>query len=156
MRTAKTLIRLGGCPGWSESSLGALVILLVLSCAGSNYELSHDKICLSHMETTKMQMSLCICAVYSAPFVIYCLYSIMNIWHSKTVASWSVWVSPGCTGLSAGMTWLKDKLLTIIYSMYDSKLVHFEKSWHRRQNQWTIKYGSNSTRNSTRGITVGQ
>ena len=23
MRTAKTLIRLGGCPGWSESSLGA-------------------------------------------------------------------------------------------------------------------------------------
>ena len=24
MRTAKTLIRLGGCPGWSESSLGAL------------------------------------------------------------------------------------------------------------------------------------
>ena len=34
MRTAKTLIRLGGCPGWSESSLGA-VILLVLSCRGS-------------------------------------------------------------------------------------------------------------------------
>ena len=34
-RTAKTLIRLGGCPGWSESSLGAHVILLVLSCGGS-------------------------------------------------------------------------------------------------------------------------
>ena len=33
--TAKTLIRLGGCPGWSESSLGAKVILLVLSCDGS-------------------------------------------------------------------------------------------------------------------------
>ena len=29
MRTAKTLIRLGGCRGWSESSLGAHVILLV-------------------------------------------------------------------------------------------------------------------------------
>ena len=29
------LIRLGGCPGWSESSLGAHVILLVLSCGGS-------------------------------------------------------------------------------------------------------------------------
>ena len=27
--------RLGGCPGWSESSLGAKVILLVLSWAGS-------------------------------------------------------------------------------------------------------------------------
>ena len=34
-RTAKTLIRLGGCPGWSESSLGAYAILLV--CAGSNH-----------------------------------------------------------------------------------------------------------------------
>ena len=29
MRTAKTLIRLCGCPGWSESSLGAPAILLV-------------------------------------------------------------------------------------------------------------------------------
>ena len=35
MRTAKTLIRLGGCPGWSESSLDAQAILLVLSCRGS-------------------------------------------------------------------------------------------------------------------------
>ena len=38
MRTAKTLISLGGCPGRSESSLGAHVILLVLSCGGSNIE----------------------------------------------------------------------------------------------------------------------
>ena len=35
MRTAKTLIRLGGCLGWSESSLGAHAILLVLSWGGS-------------------------------------------------------------------------------------------------------------------------
>ena len=35
MRTAKTLIRRGGCPAWFESSLGAQVILLVLSCCGS-------------------------------------------------------------------------------------------------------------------------
>ena len=35
VRTAKTLIRLGRFPGWSESSLGAQVILLVLSCGGS-------------------------------------------------------------------------------------------------------------------------
>ena len=37
-RTAKTPIRLGWLPGWSESSLGALVIflVLVLSCCGSN------------------------------------------------------------------------------------------------------------------------
>ena len=32
----RLLIRLGKCPGWSESSLGAHVILLDLSCAGSN------------------------------------------------------------------------------------------------------------------------
>ena len=35
MRTATTLIRLGGCPGWSESWLGAQIVLLVLSCGGS-------------------------------------------------------------------------------------------------------------------------
>ena len=35
MRTAKTLIRLGGCPGWSESSLGIHAISLVLSRCGS-------------------------------------------------------------------------------------------------------------------------
>ena len=40
MRTAKTLIRLGGSPGWSESSLGAHAILLVLSRGGS-YILPH-------------------------------------------------------------------------------------------------------------------
>ena len=34
-RTAKTLIRLGGCPGWSESWLGTKVILFVLSFGGS-------------------------------------------------------------------------------------------------------------------------
>ena len=31
----RRLIRLDGCPGWSESSLGALVIWLVLLCGGS-------------------------------------------------------------------------------------------------------------------------
>ena len=36
MRIAKTLIKLGGWPGWYESSLGAKVILLVLSWGGSN------------------------------------------------------------------------------------------------------------------------
>ena len=36
----KPLMRLGGCPGWSESSLGAKVILLVLSWGGSFYFVS--------------------------------------------------------------------------------------------------------------------
>ena len=34
MWTAKTLIRLGRWPGWSESLLSAQVILLILSCCG--------------------------------------------------------------------------------------------------------------------------
>ena len=48
-RAAKTLIRLGWCPGWSESSLGAQVILLVLSCGGSY---------MSHV-TTKPAFGVC-------------------------------------------------------------------------------------------------
>ena len=32
----RRLIKLGGCPGWSESSLVAFAILLVLSCVDSN------------------------------------------------------------------------------------------------------------------------
>ena len=36
MRAAKALIRLGRCPGWSESLLGAHATLLVLSWGGSN------------------------------------------------------------------------------------------------------------------------
>ena len=38
MRTVKSLIRLGGCPGWSESSLGAHATLLVLSRSGSFWD----------------------------------------------------------------------------------------------------------------------
>ena len=37
----RRLVRLGGCPGWSESSLGAHAILLVLSWDGS--QLIHDR-----------------------------------------------------------------------------------------------------------------
>ena len=39
-RTAKPLVRLGGCSYWSESSLGAKDILLVLSWGGSFYFVS--------------------------------------------------------------------------------------------------------------------
>ena len=34
VQTAKTLIGLHRCPGWSEPSLGTQVILLILSCSG--------------------------------------------------------------------------------------------------------------------------
>ena len=70
-----TLIRQGGCPGISESSLGVQqIILLVLSCGGSYiqfvsrvisfpYEPRHEKTCFSHKRTTKVQISMCIRAV---------------------------------------------------------------------------------------------
>ena len=38
MRTAKTLIRLGGCPGWSESSLGAHSFCLFCHVAAHIYK----------------------------------------------------------------------------------------------------------------------
>ena len=40
MRTAKILSRLGGCPGWSESSLGAHSLCWFLSCRGSHASLT--------------------------------------------------------------------------------------------------------------------
>ena len=43
-RTAKTLTRLGRCPGGSESLFGAQVILLVLSCCGSTYKMIYARI----------------------------------------------------------------------------------------------------------------
>ena len=62
------LTRLGGCPGWSESSLGAQAILLVLSCAGScTVKMSHDmtKPTMWHVRPVKTQISLGICPVWS-------------------------------------------------------------------------------------------
>ena len=52
MRTAKTLIRLGGFPIWSEFSLGAHAILLVLSCTCSFYN-GHKKENLIRIKTLK-------------------------------------------------------------------------------------------------------
>ena len=39
---AQRMLTLGGCPGWSESSLGAHAILLVLSWGGSFYTFSSN------------------------------------------------------------------------------------------------------------------
>ena len=56
MRTAKTLIWLGGCPDWSESALGAKVILLALSGGGSYvYHWCHLPGC--HIATTSLLSS---------------------------------------------------------------------------------------------------
>ena len=46
------LIRLGGCPGWSESSLGEHVVLLVLSCGGLFKDCSWAVQCEPHLKKT--------------------------------------------------------------------------------------------------------
>ena len=55
------MIRLGRCPGWFESSLGAPVILLVLSCSRSIIEPWHDKTNKMSVRPVKSQISLGIC-----------------------------------------------------------------------------------------------
>ena len=91
LRTQRRLIRLGGCPDWSEFFAGCTLILLVLSWGGSlvflvsgicipiwtlffhceywtqMHESRHEKTCLCHVRTTKAQISRCIHAVWSMP-----------------------------------------------------------------------------------------
>ena len=58
MRTAKTMIRLGGCPGCSESSLGAHATLLVLSWCSSFAFFLHKDICCGYsLKSPCIQMS---------------------------------------------------------------------------------------------------
>ena len=59
MRTAQSLIRLV-CPGWSESSLGTQVILLVLSSIGSN-EAWQEKRDLTVVQSVIVQSFKCAC-----------------------------------------------------------------------------------------------
>ena len=79
---AKTLFRLGRCPGWSESSLSSHYFCWVLSCCGSFHifqgimlvyditnEPHHDKTCFYHIRTITAQISLHIGAVWSAPLL---------------------------------------------------------------------------------------
>ena len=66
--TAKTLIRLGRCPGWSESSLDAQVSLLALSCCGFFY----INIWTNPLWTTYQHGSWCNTSLVL--FLIFCLY----------------------------------------------------------------------------------
>ena len=59
--SAKTLIRLGGCPGWSESSLGAHAILLVFSRCGSIISRCH----VMHTQSWKSKVTVSFCLLMS-------------------------------------------------------------------------------------------
>ena len=56
-RTANTLIRLGGCPGWPESSLGAQSFCWFCHEAAQMNQVMRKPV-LCHMRTTTMQISL--------------------------------------------------------------------------------------------------
>ena len=60
--TAKTLIKLGGCPGWYESLMGAQVICLVLWCSGwyiNAFEPAHEIMALFVLHKFILQTPMC-------------------------------------------------------------------------------------------------
>ena len=87
MWTAKTLIRLGGCPGWSESSLGAHA---VLSRGGSISRRLHPRLALFYCWVGRIIQHL----VY--------LSRLMRLWHlSPSVDSF---FKHACTAIHWGYT----------------------------------------------------
>ena len=83
MRTAKTLIRLGGCPCWPESSLGAQVILLILSCGGSFIFLSINFHAL-HMVYNFMKLNF----HKSISFVGFIISKLFASWKVQKLINW--------------------------------------------------------------------
>ena len=119
MRTTKTLVRLG----WSESSLDAQVILLVLSCSGSNLvETGYSKIykltCASSEDSYhKAHISFCWFCRAAAHIIMdirpVCSESSLSTWRRfGSLATsearseyWSDWVSADMFGLNGIHHW---------------------------------------------------
>ena len=77
----RRLIRLGGCPGWSESSLGAQVILLVLSWGGSNITFVYSNVLNGQSDVTEYfhQIISSICHRYVL-LVLFLSFEIQDKW----------------------------------------------------------------------------
>ena len=88
MRTAKTLIRLGRCPGWSESSLGGHPILLVLSWGGSNLSWPETWLCSHHGRVERLSMDWS-CTAVGLKFVssVFCFYLLLLL-----TPTWFTWL----------------------------------------------------------------
>ena len=83
MRTVMTLIRQGGCPGWSVFTertchfVGFVMRWLIFHLSVMS---NKGKILWEHMQTAKVQMSLHICSVLTKPYAVpsfalaYCLH----------------------------------------------------------------------------------
>ena len=82
LQTAKALIRLGGCQGWSESSLGAQAILLVFSCSGAfDWHI---------LQTTRLKKSSLM--VTMLPLIISCCYRDIAIYFAQACSFGLPWV----------------------------------------------------------------
>ena len=95
MRTVKTLIRLGGCPGWSESSLGAHASLLVLS-RGGLYVLKvwWDGLCTEGGEEQPSPIKLG-CPDSSVSKMV-CYIAATRVWVALAMnIHWYVWIDDG-------------------------------------------------------------
>ena len=68
----RRLIRLGGFPGWSKSSLGAQIILLVLSWSGSFY-VGHQSYQIDHISCSKNKSNIQTVPAVCSFFGWYCL-----------------------------------------------------------------------------------
>ena len=97
-RTAKTLIRLGGFPGWSESSLGAKAILLVLSCCGSFKPFTTSGL----FRPCNLDDSICLLrGVWFISYIATHLFQIV----------YRFWSDAGWAGSGPGLHWLPMSLL---------------------------------------------
>ena len=80
-RTVKTLIRLGGCPGWSESLLGTHAISLVLSWGGSFLLCTHEYFC-EVLRTYSSTFIKWVLSTYSSSFQAISTQYLLEYWSS--------------------------------------------------------------------------
>ena len=83
--TQQRLIRQDGCPGWSESLLGAQVNLFVLWCF-SSYEPHHEKTCFMPYANKGPDQPAYPCSLIRA-FVVHCLGNMVPILAKSKISS---------------------------------------------------------------------
>ena len=145
MRTAKTVIRQGRCPGWSKSSLATYFILLVLLCCDSNetcqktfwhrkgrdlmilFEPPHDKTNKMTVRPAKTQISLGIPPVWSESSL-SALGPLATHWaHSEDSDQTGrmprlIWVFAGHTATLLALSWRSSFLKILNISPFNCML----------------------------------
>ena len=96
MRTAKILIRLGGCPDWFKSSLGVQDSLLILPCGGSYVVIQED-----HQQSDQLLFFLTVMGLnpyilHFEPYTrrdkqrIFCIYTVEILLYMKPLYACSI------------------------------------------------------------------